>query len=120
MPCGVEPLLAISCLCSCSSFPVFSPLKICATHLGTDFVDFIFLDPLSAKATIPLDLFRKQPSGQQSFALNKTSDGSPKPGPGLGSISAEVLLCLGGFRVDLLLQEVLVDAYLVLCSLWLS
>ncbi|XP_064008639.1 C2 domain-containing protein 2 isoform X2 [Pogoniulus pusillus] len=45
--------------------------------------------PLSAKATIPLDLFRKQPSGQQSFALNKTSDSSPEPGLGLGSISAE-------------------------------
>ncbi|NXU85614.1 C2CD2 protein, partial [Xiphorhynchus elegans] len=44
--------------------------------------------PLSAKVTVPLDLFRKQPSGQQSFALNSgASEGSP--GPGLGSISAE-------------------------------
>ncbi|XP_010578604.1 PREDICTED: C2 domain-containing protein 2 isoform X3 [Haliaeetus leucocephalus] len=46
--------------------------------------------PLSAKVTVPLDLFRKQPSGQQSFALNSsTSESSPEPGPGLGSISAE-------------------------------
>ncbi|XP_075375213.1 C2 domain-containing protein 2 isoform X2 [Mycteria americana] len=46
--------------------------------------------PLSAKVTVPLDLFRKQPSGQQSFALNsKTSESSSEPGPGLGSISAE-------------------------------
>ncbi|NWR88789.1 C2CD2 protein, partial [Furnarius figulus] len=44
--------------------------------------------PLSAKVTVPLDLFRKQPSGQQSFALNSgASEGSP--GSGLGSISAE-------------------------------
>ncbi|NXO02496.1 C2CD2 protein, partial [Rhinopomastus cyanomelas] len=41
---------------------------------------------LSAKATVPLDLFRKQPSGQQNFALNSGASGS---GPGLGSISAE-------------------------------
>ncbi|NXP74399.1 C2CD2 protein, partial [Ramphastos sulfuratus] len=46
-------------------------------------------NPLSAKATVPLDLFRKQPSGQQCFALNSTSESSPEPGPGLGSISAE-------------------------------
>ncbi|XP_052650667.1 C2 domain-containing protein 2 isoform X2 [Harpia harpyja] len=46
--------------------------------------------PLSAKVTVPLDLFRKQPSGQQSFALNSsTSESSPEPGPVLGSISAE-------------------------------
>ncbi|KAM9566650.1 C2 domain-containing protein 2 isoform 2-T2 [Guaruba guarouba] len=46
--------------------------------------------PLSAKVTVPLDLFRKQPSGQQSFALNsRASESSPEPGPGLGSISAE-------------------------------
>ncbi|XP_054039691.1 C2 domain-containing protein 2 isoform X2 [Rissa tridactyla] len=46
--------------------------------------------PLSAKVTVPLDLFRKQPSGQQSFALNsRASEGSSEPGPGLGSISAE-------------------------------
>ncbi|XP_074670519.1 C2 domain-containing protein 2 isoform X1 [Strix aluco] len=46
--------------------------------------------PLSAKATVPLDLFRKQPSGQQSFALNsRASESSPEPGPRLGSISAE-------------------------------
>uniref|UniRef100_A0A663EF79 C2 calcium dependent domain containing 2 n=1 Tax=Aquila chrysaetos chrysaetos TaxID=223781 RepID=A0A663EF79_AQUCH len=46
--------------------------------------------PLSAKVTVPLDLFRKQPSGQQSFALNSsTSESSPELGPGLGSISAE-------------------------------
>ncbi|NWT04144.1 C2CD2 protein, partial [Mionectes macconnelli] len=43
--------------------------------------------PLSGKVTVPLDLFRKQPSGQQSFAL--TSEGSSELGPGLGSISAE-------------------------------
>ncbi|NWI39377.1 C2CD2 protein, partial [Picathartes gymnocephalus] len=40
--------------------------------------------PLSEKVTVPLDLFRKQPSGQHSFALN-----SSEPGPGLGSITAE-------------------------------
>ncbi|NWU69588.1 C2CD2 protein, partial [Pterocles burchelli] len=46
--------------------------------------------PLSAMVTVPLDLFRKQPSGQQSFALNGTaSESSPELGPGLGSISAE-------------------------------
>lgn len=65
--------------------------------------------------TVPLDLFRKQPSGQQSFALNSsTSESSPEPGPGLGSISAEVLLHLDGLTVDLLLQEVLLNAHLVL------
>ncbi|XP_009998756.1 PREDICTED: C2 domain-containing protein 2 [Chaetura pelagica] len=46
--------------------------------------------PLSAKVTVPLDLFRKQPSGQQSFALSsRASESSPEPGPRLGSISAE-------------------------------
>ncbi|NWW95010.1 C2CD2 protein, partial [Rhynochetos jubatus] len=46
--------------------------------------------PLSAKVTVPLDLFRKQPSGQQSFALNSgASESSSEPGPGLGSINAE-------------------------------
>ncbi|XP_065597729.1 C2 domain-containing protein 2 [Cyrtonyx montezumae] len=46
----------------------------------------------SAKATVPLDLFRKQPSGHQSFALNcRASDGSPELRPGLGSITAEFL-----------------------------
>ncbi|NXI42540.1 C2CD2 protein, partial [Galbula dea] len=46
--------------------------------------------PLSSKVTVPLDLFRKQPSGQQSFALkSSTSESSPEPGAGLGSISAE-------------------------------
>ncbi|KAK1194492.1 C2CD2 protein, partial [Pygoscelis papua] len=48
------------------------------------------LGPLSAKVTVPLDLFRKQPSGQQSFALNsRASESSSEPGPGLGSVSAE-------------------------------
>ncbi|XP_050188773.1 C2 domain-containing protein 2 isoform X2 [Myiozetetes cayanensis] len=46
--------------------------------------------PLSGKVTVPLDLFRKQPSGQQSFALSsEASEGSSELGPGLGSISAE-------------------------------
>ncbi|XP_065533084.1 C2 domain-containing protein 2 isoform X2 [Lathamus discolor] len=46
--------------------------------------------PLSAKVTVPLDLFRKQPSGQQSFALNsRATESSPEPVPRLGSISAE-------------------------------
>ncbi|NWU01033.1 C2CD2 protein, partial [Urocynchramus pylzowi] len=40
--------------------------------------------PLSWQVSVPLDLFRKQPSGQHSFALS-----SSEPGPGLGSISAE-------------------------------
>ncbi|NWY05027.1 C2CD2 protein, partial [Nothoprocta ornata] len=37
-----------------------------------------------AGATAPLDLFRKQPAGQQSWALS-----GPVPGPPLGSLSAE-------------------------------
>ncbi|XP_053825738.1 C2 domain-containing protein 2 isoform X1 [Vidua macroura] len=43
---------------------------------------------LSRQVTVPLDLFRKQPSGQHSFAL---SSGAGESGsePGLGSISAE-------------------------------
>ncbi|KFV15441.1 C2 domain-containing protein 2, partial [Tauraco erythrolophus] len=46
--------------------------------------------PLSAKVTVPLDLFRKQPSGQQSFTLNsRASESSSELGPGLGSVSAE-------------------------------
>ncbi|KAM6310369.1 LOW QUALITY PROTEIN: C2 domain-containing protein 2 [Aegotheles albertisi] len=46
--------------------------------------------PLSAKVTVPLDLFRKQPSGQQNFALSSMAiESSPEPGPRLGSISAE-------------------------------
>ncbi|XP_015738554.1 C2 domain-containing protein 2 isoform X2 [Coturnix japonica] len=46
----------------------------------------------SARATVPLDLFRKQPSGHQSFALNsRATDGSPELRPGLGSITAEFL-----------------------------
>uniref|UniRef100_A0A8B9QAD9 C2 calcium dependent domain containing 2 n=1 Tax=Apteryx owenii TaxID=8824 RepID=A0A8B9QAD9_APTOW len=45
---------------------------------------------LLAKATVLLDLFRRQPSGQQSFALNsRASESSPELGPGLGSVSAE-------------------------------
>ncbi|XP_030090689.2 C2 domain-containing protein 2 isoform X2 [Serinus canaria] len=40
--------------------------------------------PLSGQVTVPLDLFRKQPCGQHSFALS-----SSEPGPGLGSITAE-------------------------------
>ncbi|NWS66420.1 C2CD2 protein, partial [Crotophaga sulcirostris] len=46
--------------------------------------------PFSAKVTVPLDLFRKQPSGQQNFVLNsRASESSSEPGPRLGSISAE-------------------------------
>uniref|UniRef100_A0A8C9FME1 C2 calcium dependent domain containing 2 n=1 Tax=Pavo cristatus TaxID=9049 RepID=A0A8C9FME1_PAVCR len=46
----------------------------------------------SARATVPLDLFRKQPSGHQSFALSsRASDGSSELRPGLGSITAEFL-----------------------------
>ncbi|NWV05667.1 C2CD2 protein, partial [Ptilonorhynchus violaceus] len=46
--------------------------------------------PLLGKVTVPLDLFRKQPSGQHSFALNSGArESSSEPGPGLGSISAE-------------------------------
>ncbi|XP_041255830.1 C2 domain-containing protein 2 isoform X3 [Onychostruthus taczanowskii] len=40
--------------------------------------------PLSGQVTVPLDLFRKQPCGQHSFALS-----SSEPGPGLGSVTAE-------------------------------
>ncbi|NXD07734.1 C2CD2 protein, partial [Nothocercus nigrocapillus] len=45
---------------------------------------------LLARAAVPLDLFRKQPSGQQSFALSRgASEGSPELGPGAGSLTAE-------------------------------
>ncbi|NXO89656.1 C2CD2 protein, partial [Certhia brachydactyla] len=44
--------------------------------------------PLSGKVTVPLDLFRKQPCGQHSFALSSGA-GESSPEPGLGSISAE-------------------------------
>ncbi|NWR53100.1 C2CD2 protein, partial [Regulus satrapa] len=44
--------------------------------------------PLSGKVTVPLDLFRKQPSGQHSFALSSEARESSSE-PGLGSISAE-------------------------------
>ncbi|NXA35746.1 C2CD2 protein, partial [Eudromia elegans] len=45
---------------------------------------------LLARAAVPLDLFRKQPSGQQSFVLSsQASEGSPELGPGLGSLTAE-------------------------------
>ncbi|XP_062344159.1 C2 domain-containing protein 2 isoform X1 [Cinclus cinclus] len=44
--------------------------------------------PLSGKVTVPLDLFRKQPSGQHSFALTSGARESSLE-PGLGSISAE-------------------------------
>ena len=73
------------------------------------------LGPLSAKVTVPLDLFRKQPSGQQSFALSSgASESSSEPGPGLGSVSAEVLLRLDAFTVDLLLWEAVASAHLLL------
>ncbi|NWZ36792.1 C2CD2 protein, partial [Brachypodius atriceps] len=46
--------------------------------------------PLSGKVTVPLDLFRKQPSGQHSFALSsRARESSSEPEPGLGSITAE-------------------------------
>ncbi|NWW32581.1 C2CD2 protein, partial [Panurus biarmicus] len=44
--------------------------------------------PLSGKVTVPLDLFRKQPCGQHSFALSSGAKESSSE-PGLGSISAE-------------------------------
>ncbi|NXO27404.1 C2CD2 protein, partial [Cisticola juncidis] len=44
--------------------------------------------PLSGKVTVPLDLFRKQPCGQHSFALSSGARESSSE-PGLGSISAE-------------------------------
>ncbi|NXQ38205.1 C2CD2 protein, partial [Catharus fuscescens] len=43
--------------------------------------------PLSGKVTVPLDLFRKQPSGQHSFALSRARESSSEPE--LGSVSAE-------------------------------
>ncbi|KAF4797762.1 C2 domain-containing protein 2 [Turdus rufiventris] len=43
--------------------------------------------PLSGKVTVPLDLFKKQPSGQHSFALSRARESSSEPE--LGSISAE-------------------------------
>ncbi|NXX88010.1 C2CD2 protein, partial [Centropus bengalensis] len=46
--------------------------------------------PFSAKVTVSLDLFRKQPCGQQNFVLNSSaSESSLEPGSRLGSISAE-------------------------------
>ncbi|NXP59737.1 C2CD2 protein, partial [Chloropsis cyanopogon] len=46
--------------------------------------------PLSGQVTVPLDLFRKQPSGQHSFALSSgAGESGLEPGPGLGSITAE-------------------------------
>ncbi|NWZ64710.1 C2CD2 protein, partial [Acrocephalus arundinaceus] len=44
--------------------------------------------PLPGKVTVPLDLFRKQPCGQHSFALSSGA-GESSSEPGLGSISAE-------------------------------
>ncbi|NXX28736.1 C2CD2 protein, partial [Nicator chloris] len=44
--------------------------------------------PLCGKVTVPLDLFRKQPSGQHSFALNSEARESSLE-PGLGSLTAE-------------------------------
>ncbi|NXD24072.1 C2CD2 protein, partial [Spelaeornis formosus] len=44
--------------------------------------------PLSGKVAVPLDLFRKQPCGQHSFALSSGASESSSE-PGLGSISAE-------------------------------
>ncbi|NWR02694.1 C2CD2 protein, partial [Paradoxornis webbianus] len=44
--------------------------------------------PLSGKVTVPLDLFRKQPSGQHSFSLSSGARESSSE-PGLGSITAE-------------------------------
>ncbi|KGL79142.1 C2 domain-containing protein 2, partial [Tinamus guttatus] len=45
---------------------------------------------LLARAAVPLDLFRKQPSGQQSFALSRRASGSSlELGPGPGSLTAE-------------------------------
>lgn len=71
--------------------------------------------------TVPLDLFRKQPSGQQSFALNSgAGESSSEPGPRLGSISAEVLLHLDGFTMDLILWEVLANARLILWTIAFS
>lgn len=64
--------------------------------MWADLAGFILPGPLSGKVTVPLDLFRKQPSGQHSFALHSGArESSSEPGPGLGSISAEVLLGLG-------------------------
>ncbi|XP_059696071.1 C2 domain-containing protein 2 isoform X2 [Haemorhous mexicanus] len=46
--------------------------------------------PLSGQVTVPLDLFRKQPCGQHSFALSSgAGERSSEPGPGLGSLTAE-------------------------------
>ncbi|NXR78121.1 C2CD2 protein, partial [Pycnonotus jocosus] len=46
--------------------------------------------PFSGKVTVPLDLFRKQPSGQHSFALSSgAGESSSEAEPGLGSITAE-------------------------------
>ncbi|XP_063249217.1 C2 domain-containing protein 2 isoform X2 [Prinia subflava] len=44
--------------------------------------------PFCGKVTVPLDLFRKQPCGQHSFALSSGARESSSE-PGLGSISAE-------------------------------
>ncbi|NXQ16761.1 C2CD2 protein, partial [Peucedramus taeniatus] len=44
--------------------------------------------PLSGQVTVPLDLFRKQPCGQHSFALSSRA-GESSSEPGLASITAE-------------------------------
>ncbi|KAM6095736.1 C2 domain-containing protein 2 isoform 2-T2 [Chlamydotis macqueenii] len=65
-------------------------LKLLVKNIAVNLTDHSAAGPLSAKVTVPLDLFRKQPSGQQSFALHsKASESSSEPGAGLGSISAE-------------------------------
>uniref|UniRef100_A0A8C3VB78 C2 calcium dependent domain containing 2 n=1 Tax=Catharus ustulatus TaxID=91951 RepID=A0A8C3VB78_CATUS len=58
-----------------------------AKNIWADLADFILAGPLSGKVTVPLDLFRKQPSGQHSFALSRARESSSEPE--LGSISAE-------------------------------
>uniref|UniRef100_A0A8C9UE26 C2 calcium dependent domain containing 2 n=1 Tax=Serinus canaria TaxID=9135 RepID=A0A8C9UE26_SERCA len=58
--------------------------SVAKNALWADPADFVLAGPLSGQVTVPLDLFRKQPCGQHSFALS-----SSEPGPGLGSITAE-------------------------------
>uniref|UniRef100_A0A8B9QAG1 C2 calcium dependent domain containing 2 n=1 Tax=Apteryx owenii TaxID=8824 RepID=A0A8B9QAG1_APTOW len=65
-------------------------LKLLVKNITVNLTDHNAAGSLLAKATVLLDLFRRQPSGQQSFALNsRASESSPELGPGLGSVSAE-------------------------------
>ncbi|XP_074930050.1 C2 domain-containing protein 2 isoform X2 [Chelonoidis abingdonii] len=66
--------------------PRIHELKLLVKNIVATLTDHSAAGSFSAWATVPLDLFRKQPSGQQSFALkSRPSTHSPV----LGSVTAE-------------------------------